>query len=126
MYDFIIERGRIKVNLKAFLIGKDLCVIISGGDSPHIGAVTMSVPRASLSDTCINSASTSVLTLTGHKDDEAARQVSHMLASRLSKNVVVTCGIHINNITAEEIDTVMGILLESAETLISKFSNFDS
>jgi len=117
MYDLTIERGRIKVNLKAFVIGKDLCVIISGGDSPHIGAVTLSVPRPSLSDSNITSASTSVLTLQGHKDDEAARQVSHMLASRLNKNVVVTCGIHVDGITAEEIDTVMSILMELVENL---------
>lgn len=120
MYDFTIERDRIKVNFKAFLLGKDLCVIISGGDSPHIGAVTLSIPRNSLSDSNINSASTSVLTLLGHKDDEAARQVSHTLASRLNKNVVVTCGIHVDNITAEELNTVMVILKESIEILINQ------
>lgn len=120
MHDLTIERDRIIINLKAFMIGEDLCVIISGGDSPHIGAVTLSLPRPGLSDSTTNSSSTSILTLPGHKDDEAARQVSHILASRLNKNVVVTCGIHVDDITVKEIDTVMSVLMELSEILISK------
>lgn len=121
MYDLTLERGRIKVNLKAFMIGKDLCVIISGGDSPHIGCVTLSIPRPSLSDLNKKSATTSVLNLLGHKDDEAAKYVSHTLSSKLNKNVVVTCGIHVDNITAEEIGITINILKELTGMLIEKF-----
>ena len=121
MQDLTIEKGRIKINMKAIEIGEDLCVIISGGDSPHIGCVTLSVPRASLSDKNINSATTSILNLTGHKDDEAARYVSHTLSSRLNKNVVITCGIHVDNITNEEINITIGLLKELTDALIKKF-----
>lgn len=123
MYDLTIEKGRIKINLKAILIGKDLCIIISGGDSPHIGSVTLSVPRPSLSDFKKRSATTSVLNLVGHKDDEAARYVSHALSSKLNKNVVTTCGIHVDNITSKEIIIVMDILKELTNMLLSKLSN---
>lgn len=118
MYNFTVEKGRIKVNLKAFLIGQDLCVIVSGGDSPHIGSVTLSIPRPSLADSNNNSATTSVMNLLGHKDDEAARYVSHTLSSKLNKNVVVTCGIHVDNIKAEEIKTVISLLKELTDMLI--------
>lgn len=120
MQDLTIESGRIKINMKAIEIGEDLCVIISGGDSPHIGCVTLSVPRPSLSDKNINSATTSILNLTGHKDDEAARYVSHTLSSRLNKNVVITCGIHVDNITNEEINITIGLLKELTDALIKK------
>lgn len=123
MYDLTIEKGRIKINLKTIIIGKDLCIIISGGDSPHIGSVTLSVPRPSLSDFNKSSATTSVLNLLGHKDDEAARYVSHTISSKLNKNVVVTCGIHVDNITAEEINIVMDILKELTNMLLSKLSS---
>lgn len=123
MYEVTLERSRIKINIKVFAIGNDLCVIISGGDSPHIGAVTLSIPRPGLSDSAAISASTSVLTLTGHKDDEAARLVSHMLASGLNKNVVATCGIHVDDITAGEIGIVMDMLKELTETLIRQIRN---
>jgi gallate decarboxylase subunit D len=119
--DLTIEKGRIKINMKAIEIGEDLCVIVSGGDSPHIGCVTLSVPRPSLSDKNINSATTSILNLTGHKDDEAARYVSHTLSSRLNKNVVITCGIHVDNITNEEINTTINLLKELTDTLVKKY-----
>ena len=120
MYNLTLEKGRIKVNLKAFEIGKDLCVIVSGGDSPHIGAVTLSIPRPSLADSKNSSATTSVLSLIGHKDDEAARYVSHTLSSRLNKNIVVTCGIHADNITSEEIKDVISLLKELTDMLVGK------
>ena len=123
MQDLNIQKGRIKINMKAILIGEDLCVIISGGDCPHIGCVTLSVPRPSLLDESIISSTTSVLNLVGHKDDEAARYVSHELSSKLNKNVVVTCGIHIHNITAEEIKITINLLMELTETLIQKHMN---
>ena len=123
MQDLNIEKGRIKINMKAILIGEDLCVIISGGDCPHIGCVTLSVPRPSLLDESIISSTTSVLNLVGHKDDEAARYVSHALSSKLNKNVVVTCGIHIDNITAQEINITIKLLSELTETLLQKLMN---
>lgn len=122
MQDFTAVKGRVKINLKAILIGEDLCVIISGGDSPHIGCVTLSVPRPSLADSRIISATTSVLNLIGHKDDEAAKYVSHMLSSELNKNVVVTCGIHLDNITKEEINITFELLKELTEKLIQKYN----
>jgi hypothetical protein len=119
MQDLYMEQGRIKINIKVVEIGEDLCVIISGGDRAHIGCVTLSVPRPSLSDPSITSSTTSVLNLIGHKDDEAARYVSHTLSSGLNKNVVVTCGIHVDNITQEEIQTTKGMLKKSTDKLIA-------
>jgi len=122
MQDFTVEKGRIKINMKSILIGEDLCVIISGGDSPHIGCVTLSVPRQSLADSNDISATTSVLNLIGHKDDEAARYVSHVLSSKLNKNVVVTCGIHLDNITEEEIKNTVELLNGLTENFIREYN----
>lgn len=119
--DLNIERGRININAKTFLVGDDICVIISGGDSPHIGCVTLSVPRPSLSDKSKTSATTSILNLIGHKDDESAKYVSHTLSSKLNKNVVVTCGIHVDNITTEEIDIAICILKELTTLLMEHY-----
>lgn len=118
MQDLTVESGRIKINMKAIAVGEDLCVVISGGDTPHIGCVTLSVPRPSLADETGRSATTSVLNLVGHKDDEAARYVSHLLSSKLNKNVVVTGGIHVDNITDKEIRIVLELLKELTATVI--------
>ncbi len=118
MHELNKQQGRICISIKAHIIGSDLCVMISGGDSPHIGAVTLSVPRPSLADAQKISASTSVLTVTGHKDDDVARTVSHTLASSLNTHVVVTCGIHVDDITETEIITVSRLVNELVDELI--------
>lgn len=110
--------GRIAIKLEAVKMGKDLCVIITGGDRPHVGAVGLSIPRPSLADSDKISASTSVLTLPGHKEDEVVRYVSHRLAAVLNVNVVVVCGIHVDDIRKEELVLVQNILDE----LIAKLS----
>lgn len=120
MEDLIAERGRIKINMKAIEIGNDLCVLIYGRDMPHIGCVTLSVPRASLDDSNSISATTSILNMIGHKDDEVAKYVSHTLASKLNKNVVITCGIHVDNITIEEINITKALIKELTNLLINK------
>ncbi|TCL76251.1 hypothetical protein EDC14_10024 [Hydrogenispora ethanolica] len=117
MIDLTITRAGVPIQLKALEIGPDLCVIIAGGDSPHIGAVTLSVPRPSLADPKAVSASTSVLTRVGHKDDEAARYVSQELAAKLNRNVVVTCGIHVDGITRAQMDAVFQALAELVRAL---------
>jgi hypothetical protein len=118
--ELTVEKGRIKIHMKVIEVGEDLCVIISGGNKPHIGCVTLSLPRPSLANSNVISATTSVLNLVGHKDDEAARYVSHTLSSKLNKNVVVTCGIHVDNITAEEIDITIKLLKELTAAIIEK------
>lgn len=122
MQDFTAVNGRVKIYLKSILIGEDLCAIISGGDSPHIGCVTLSVPRPSLANSNVISATTSILNLVGHKDDEAAKYVSNMLSSKLNKNVVVTCGIHLDNITEEEINITIELLKELTEKLVQEYN----
>ena len=87
-------------------MGNDLCVVIRGGDLPHLGAVAVAQARPSLQDPTKRSATTSVITLLGHKEDVVARQVAHELAARLDKNVVVCCGIHVDNITTDELQFV--------------------
>ena len=121
MHELVVEKGRIRIDIKGIRVGDDLCLIISGGDRPHIGAVTLSVPRPSLADAGVNSASTSVLTLTGHKDDDLARLISTMLASKINRHVIVICGIHLDKITQEEIDMVYQILIESAEEIVKLY-----
>lgn len=118
MQDITIEFGRIMLNVKSIEIGDDLCVIISGGDSPHIGCVTLSTPRPSLSNKNIISSTTSVLNRISHKDDEVARHVSEELSSKLNKHVAVVCGIHVDNITEAEIKELMGSLNDIISSIV--------
>ncbi|WP_434510820.1 hypothetical protein [Desulfitobacterium sp. AusDCA] len=110
MISFSETSGRIKADLTCVPMGNDLCVIISGGEVPHLGAVSVSQVRKSLSDSQKISSSTSIITLLGHKEDALAKEVSESLASQLNKNIVCCCGIHLDNATSTEIETVIIIV----------------
>jgi hypothetical protein len=107
--DFIVRTGEGAYDLEASVrwIGKDLLVAIWGGEKPHIGAVSVAQPRPSLKDSEVTSATASVICMLGHKEDELAKAVSEILAAALNTPVVVTAGIHWDNIDGEGIQKVI-------------------
>lgn len=100
------QKGRFKIRANAILVGEDLIVTIWGGTRPHIGAVAMAVPRSSLRNPDVTSATSSVLTRVGHKEDDIVKGISERLSSELGKVVVVSAGIHFDDITDDEIDII--------------------
>ncbi|HBS60096.1 MAG TPA: hypothetical protein DEA44_12610 [Firmicutes bacterium] len=96
------SQANMTIKLRAIPLGDGWNVALTGGKA-HIGAVAMGIPRASLADPGQTSASVSVLTVTGHMDDEIARPAAYVLAKELKQVVVVTCGIHYDQITPEDI-----------------------
>lgn len=86
------------------LCGKDLNICFAGGDTFHIGACALAVPRPSLSDATAISSSASVLCVTGHKEDELARSAALKLSARFNTRVSVSCGLHIDNATSGDIE----------------------
>ena len=118
--DLTATRGRITVKLRAQHLGRDLAVTIGGGDLPHVGAVAVSQPRPSHDPGGRTSASTSVITLLGHKEDELARRTAASLASGLGVAVTVACGIHVDAITTAEIRDVESIVEELTVALLRR------
>lgn len=111
--------GAITIQVRALRSGSDLAVVINGGDRAHIGAVALSQPRPSLKNNGDISASTSVLTLLGHKEDEIARASAHRIASVLNTTVTVACGIHIDNINENGLRQVRELIDDATGELIA-------
>jgi hypothetical protein len=84
-----------------------LLVAIWGGEKPHIGAIAMSQPRPSLKDPALTSSTASVFAYVGHKEDELAKAAAEIMAAALKTNVVVTAGIHWDNLSTEGIQRVI-------------------
>jgi gallate decarboxylase subunit D len=108
--------GRTEVQLSTQLIGSDLIVCIFNQQG-HIGAVAVADY-----DSKENRASTSVITRLGHKDDQVAYNAAYQLCSRLQKPVCAIAGIHVDNISKEEIaqvirncDALLGKCLEEID-----------
>jgi hypothetical protein len=119
--DFTVKTDEGAYDLEAAvrLIGRDVLVAIWGGEKPHIGAVSMAQPRPSLKDANVISATASVFCLVGHKEDELAKAASEILAAALNTQVVVTAGIHWDNISQDGIEKV----IRNSEILVDMILN---
>jgi gallate decarboxylase subunit D len=105
-------KGRTRVSLSAQWIGKDLIVCLFNKQG-HLGAVAV----ADFSNE-EKRASTSVITRLGHKDDSIAYYAAYELCKRLRKPVCAIAGIHLDNITEEEIAQIS----QNCDTLVFRFS----
>lgn len=103
--------GRARVTLTAGRMGSGLAVFLFN-DAAHIGAVAVSQ-----FDHAENRASTSVITLLGHKDDAVAYQAAHEICRSTKVPVGVTAGIHLDDITLEEIKGIK----ENSDKVIKDF-----
>lgn len=103
---FSAGTGRHRVWGSALFSAGSVSVNLLGGDVPHVGAVAVAVPRASHAQPTQWSATTSVLALVGHKDDELARSMARALARRLAVTAVVTAGVHVRRAQPSDIATI--------------------
>lgn len=83
-------------------MGKDYAVTVCGGTLPHVGSAVMAQARPSLTGSGI-SATSSVLNLAGHKDEAIARMFAEKIAVHANCTAVCVCGIHLDNITEEQL-----------------------
>lgn len=88
-------------------IGEDLVITLSGGEKPHIGCVVQAVPRPSLSGDGTISVTSSVMNLTGHKDEFLCRQLAEKRCRETGKVVVCTGGVHMDHIRKEQIEELI-------------------
>ena len=115
-----ISKGRFEIHGLIQEVGQDLLVAIWGGTRPHIGAVGIAAPRTSLRDPKRWSATSSNFTFLGHKEDTIVKQVSEKLAAQLKRNVVVTAGIHWDNIASKEINVIQNLVKKMTNQVLKK------
>lgn len=108
------QTGAYDLTAAARFIGSDLLVAVWGGERPHIGAVAVGQPRPSLKDPQKTSSSASVFCFLSHKEDELAKATAEILSATLKTSVVVTAGIHWDNISPDGIQAVV----RNSQTLI--------
>lgn len=88
-------------------VGKDLLILVRGGDRPHIGCTVLSVPRPSLTGDGSVSCTSSVVNVTGHKDEEICRYLAEKAAKKYCCTVVCTGGFHVEHMKPDEIRELM-------------------
>ena len=109
-YELTSGEGRTKVSLSAQYMGNDLAVFIYN-DNAHIGAVAVGEY-----DHNEKRVSTSVITRLGHKDDAIAQKAAYSISKSTKRPVCVIAGVHLDNITEQEI----GKLLQNASFMVEE------
>ena len=113
----VVEKGEAgrRVRLEALALGEDWNVSITGGDRPHIGAAALGVPYRKPDGSW--SACASVFALPTHKEDGLAQKAAQHLARETGHIVAVSCGIHVDNLTPEEIACFVALAEAGIEAL---------
>lgn len=119
-FEFGEGTGRHRIWGTAFASRDGLAVNLVGGDRPHIGAVAISIPPASMANPRQRSATTSVFTVPGHREDELARPVAAGLAQALQRTTVVIAGVHIDRARIADIAQVFENAGRAVEVIIAK------
>jgi succinylglutamate desuccinylase len=66
------------------------------------------------------SATSSTFTYVGHKEDAVVKRISELLASRLKTKVVVSAGIHWDDLTSREIDIIAKLTQKLSAQILKK------
>jgi len=110
-----------QIQADVLFCGRDICIVISGGDQPHIGAVALALVAESPSHPRRWSATPSVIAVPGHKEYHLALSAAEHLSKTLERTVVVSLGIHIDGISPKLIkkveDEVQLLVADLAESI---------
>lgn len=112
--------GRWRVEVRAFGTADGIIALLLGGERPHVGAVVLSLPRASRSGSGRLSCTSTVLPLLGHKDDLVARPLAERLAVTFGQPAVVVAGVHVDDATEEDIAILVENCRKAGAALIRK------
>lgn len=92
-----VSKGLARLDARYLWAGRDLIMIVTGGDTPHVGAVSMAGPGMPAGRN---------IECAGHREGGLAEQMALMLAGRLKCKVTVLAGMHWDNFDEEMLEQV--------------------
>jgi hypothetical protein len=116
---FTLGKDRLNITITITEVGSDIFVMMNGGNR-HIGAIAMAFPD--------NRGRPEVLSLVakGHRDDIPARLMAEEIVAGTGKRTAVMCGIHFDDITSDEIESVMSLVNDASRLAVSAFMGRDT
>ena len=95
------------IDVRILIVQEGIQILIAGGDKEHIGAVCIMDCNGNSVNHCFS----------GHRDDVIAQKWVSEIYKKTKKTVVVSAGIHYDNITPDEIKQIINI----TDDLLKKF-----
>lgn len=111
--------SRIEITLEVKKLGEDYLLTLTGGKE-HAGAVAVG-----LFDKKSGRASSSVITLPGHREEQLALDSARRISKATEKTSIVVAGIHVDNISPKEIKEIVSAAEEMVENFIASCEKSD-
>lgn len=116
--EFVVSNSVAMLTAVVTACGDDLAIVVTGGERPHIGSVSVAVPRLSLTGSGEISATVSTFNVTGHLDNAIGDKFAKALAARFNCVCSVSCGVHIDGLDQAGIQSVLDLSNELLDRVI--------
>lgn len=116
--EFVVFNSAAMLKAVVTACGDDLAIAVTGGERPHIGSVSVAVPRPSLTGSGEISATVSTFNVTGHLDNAIGDKFAKTLAARFNCVCAVSCGVHIDGLDQDGIQSVLDLSNELLDKIV--------
>ena len=113
-----IEYGQVRLCARCLEAGADWLVLVSGGDSPHVGALSLADPAEAPGVGQLPPGRS--LSYARHREAELTEPLAAGLAQGLGRKVVVAAGLHWDNFSPELLAQVHAAWQELAGRLLAE------
>ena len=117
---FEVTKAGYSIQAEVTVIGNDLLIALTGGDTPHIGTITWWNQTGDSDTTRFPSHHGRF-----HKDDVLSEVLLKQLKPLLPGTCVITAGVHINGITQEQITASFSMAEELGKRIASWLKDYD-
>ncbi len=111
-------RGNRRLLAVACRAGDDLVVTLTGGERPHVGCVVLAQAHPARGEAARVRVTSSVVAIPPHREEALARPLAERLAQTLNATVVVSAGVHDDNLSPEGIADYLRLGEELAAALL--------
>lgn len=122
--EITVGEGKFTIHLRAFTTrGNGICAFLTGGVKEHNGGTVVAVPRlkSNAKDDQDRTADIWISAVPRHKDTEIGVPVAKKMAVAINEAISLTCGIHIDHATKEEIKKICDNCMMAADEFISHY-----
>ncbi len=119
----VLEQGTEKYKIKLEILttnGRGINVFITGGDTPHVGAVALAVPSKNAA-TAQRTCDINIITAYGHKDRFLAEKAADRICRTTGEIVSVTAGVHVDNATKEDLQILIDNTMQATEEFLTQY-----
>lgn len=110
---FCISEKNVTIGFELFQIGDDLLIVVTGGDKPHIGSITLG-----------SSLENKTESLGNHMEHIITAEMFQRIKPYWNGTILISGGIHVDNISESEIEMIRENCLVGADKVISLISKY--